>query len=252
MRNLSAAELVSAWERTRDQPPALQALALLSAAAPECPAEELARLSVGQRDSRLLALREQLFGPRLNAVTVCPQCHGRIELAFGVADIRVEPAPASNGDLAGAMSLTSDGYRVRFRLPSSLDLASLDPAADAEQAREQLLGRCIESVVREEEGGGEEETAGVPAAVAAAIGERMTAADPQADTRLALSCPDCHCEWQVVFDIATYLVAEIDQLVGHLLREVHGLARAYGWREADILAMTPTRRRAYLELAASG
>jgi hypothetical protein len=174
-------------------------------------------------------------------------------LAFSVSDMRVEPGAASAGpERAVGMSLTQNGYRVRFRLPSSLDLASLDPAADVDQVREQLLGRCIESVVREESDGGEEETAGLPAAVVAAIVERMTAADPQADTRLALSCPGCHGEWQAVFDIATYLVAEIDELVGHLLREVHGLARAYGWREADILAMTPTRRRAYLELAASG
>jgi hypothetical protein len=31
--------------------------------------------------------------------------------------------------------------------------------------------------------------------------------------------------------------------------EVDALARAYGWREADILALSPARRAAYLELA---
>ena len=252
MRTLSAAELLSVWERTRDHPPAFQALPLLSAAAPEYPADELARLSIGQRDACLLTLRELLFGPRLNGVTACPECHQRLELAFSVAEVRVEPTPVSAGEPAEAMTLTSDGYRVRFRLPSSLDLASLDPDSEADQAREHLLGRCIESVVREEAGGGQEDPAGLPQAVVTAIAEYMNAADPQADTRLALSCPECHHEWQAMFDIATYLVAEIDELVGHLLREVHGLARAYGWREADILAMTPARRRAYLELAGPG
>jgi hypothetical protein len=32
------------------------------------------------------------------------------------------------------------------------------------------------------------------------------------------------------------------------VREVHLLASAYGWRESDILAMTPWRRQLYLEL----
>jgi hypothetical protein len=253
MRNLSASDVVSAWERTQDQPPALKALALLSLAAPECPADELAGLSIGQRDARLLELRERLFGPRLNAVTVCPRCQGRIELGFGVADIRVEPpAPSPGSESARAMSFTQDGYRVRFRLPNSLDLASLEPASDADDARQRLLGRCIESIVREVGDDAEIDPAEVPAGIAAAIAGQMAEADPQADTRLALGCPDCHYQWQAAFDIATYLVAEIDELVGHLLRQVHGLARAYGWREADILAMTPARRRAYLDLVAAG
>ena len=34
-----------------------------------------------------------------------------------------------------------------------------------------------------------------------------------------------------------------------LLGHVHALARAYGWREADILAMSPARRQVYLDLA---
>jgi hypothetical protein len=37
--------------------------------------------------------------------------------------------------------------------------------------------------------------------------------------------------------------------VRRLLREVHTLALAYGWREADILNMSARRRRFYLEMA---
>jgi hypothetical protein len=32
------------------------------------------------------------------------------------------------------------------------------------------------------------------------------------------------------------------------LRDVHELASAYGWRESEILALSPQRRQAYLEL----
>ena len=39
--------------------------------------------------------------------------------------------------------------------------------------------------------------------------------------------------------------------VARILREVHTLAAAYGWSEAEILALSPARRRVYLELAAA-
>jgi hypothetical protein len=49
-------------------------------------------------------------------------------------------------------------------------------------------------------------------------------------------------------DIASYLWSEIHAWAGRMLRDVHALAAAYGWREADILAMSPWRRQAYLEM----
>ena len=33
-----------------------------------------------------------------------------------------------------------------------------------------------------------------------------------------------------------------------LLMDVHLLARAYGWSEAEVLALSPARRRFYLEM----
>jgi hypothetical protein len=33
-----------------------------------------------------------------------------------------------------------------------------------------------------------------------------------------------------------------------MLRDVHALATAYGWREADIVAMSPWRRQVYLDM----
>ena len=79
----------------------------------------------------------------------------------------------------------------------------------------------------------------------------MAQADPQADLQLALRCPDCGHEWQPPFDIARFLWQELHGWALHLLREVDTLAQAYHWAEADILAMSPRRRQAYLELCAS-
>ena len=43
----------------------------------------------------------------------------------------------------------------------------------------------------------------------------------------------------------------MDARAQRLLMEVHLLARAYGWREADILGMSPARRNAYLQRVAA-
>ena len=69
------------------------------------------------------------------------------------------------------------------------------------------------------------------------------------DLELALECPDCSQRWLAAFDIATFLWHEIDVWARRTLREVHALARAYAWREPDVLALSPTRRQIYLELS---
>lgn len=257
MRDPSAAELLSAWDRALGQSPTQQALVLLAAVYPEHSMEQLAQWSVGRRDTCLLTLRERLFGSQLSGMTVCPQCRQRSELAFNVSDIRVGPALTDHiVPVDESMTLTAEGYRVHFRLPNTLDLETVETSADVSEIREHLLQRCITSVVWEGATKSDEEPMSnlspLPTTLVDAIAERMAEADAQADTRLALSCPDCHHEWFATFDIATYLAGEIHSWAKYILREVHSLARAYGWREADILTMTPRRRRAYLELLENG
>jgi hypothetical protein len=251
MGSVSAADLVSVWERALARPPVDQALVLLSLASPGSSLEDMAELSIGERDGRLLTLREQLFGRQVDCVARCPQCGQRLELTCDVDDLR-RPAPALPHESRGELALIKDGYLVRFRVPNSADLASASGLAAPEAAREHLLGRCIQSVVRPDDDVDVEGADGqhLPASVTEAIVARMSEADPQSDTRLAVTCPDCHHHWVALFDIAGYLMREVDDWVVHVLREVHTLARAYGWREADILAMTPARRQVYLALAA--
>ena len=121
MRTLSALELLNVWERGLTQQPIQRALGLLAAACPETPPDALTKLSIGQRDGRLLMLREWTFGPQLVSLATCPRCGERLELTFKVSDIRVEP----EAEPAEALSLSIAGYEVRFRLPDSLDLGKL-------------------------------------------------------------------------------------------------------------------------------
>ena len=246
MRSLSASELLNAWERALTQAPAQRALTLLIAAYPETPLETLAKLSIGQRDALLLTLREGLFGAQLLSLATCPSCGDLLELAFAVADIRATP-PAKFEE---TFSVHLADYEVQFRLPNSLDLLACVPEKaialhDPAAAQRVLLERCLLAAHHQ----GENQLLDqLPGEVVAAIVTHMAEADPQADVQLDLSCPACGHHWQAIFDILAFLWSEIHAWALRTLREVHILASAYSWQEADILMMSPYRRRLYLEL----
>jgi hypothetical protein len=84
--------------------------------------------------------------------------------------------------------------------------------------------------------------------VVGAVVDRMARSDPQADVRLESACPACAHRWSSPFDIFCYLWSEIEDWAERLIREVHALALAYGWSERDIIAMSPRRRRLYLDM----
>jgi hypothetical protein len=242
MQPLSTGRLLRAWELGGDEPQKVdRAIALLEAGYPDVPRAALVRLSIGERDSLLLALRDQVFGPRLTALAVCPGCGERLELGFETADVRAD----RKQDADELLNLRLEDYEITFRFPNSLDLAALPEEGDVQNKRQALLHRVIS---RAHYRGAETAPTQLPETVIAAIEERMAQADPQAEIQLNLSCAACGHGWQALFDIVSFFWGEVDAWAVRLLREVHSLARAYGWREADILAMSPGRRLRYLEM----
>jgi hypothetical protein len=240
MRALSVPELLQVWERGLTQAPTQRALTLLSVACPDIPMKELAELSIGQRDARLLSLREWAFGAQLVSVVDCPNCSDRLELNFNIVDIRVvaDTLPSST------LSLERDDYVVRFRLPNSNDVAAI-AAQDHVTAQRQLLERCLLEIRYKQEPRPLEQ---LPSGILDSVIEQMALADPQAEVKISLACPACQHTWKSVFDIVSYFWDELNVWAVRLLREVHVLASAYGWHEADILAMHPYRRQLYLEM----
>jgi hypothetical protein len=241
MHALTAPELLDVWERGLAQSPIQRALSLLAAACSETP-EALANLSIGQRDARLLTLREWTFGSHLLSLVICPQCGERWEFTINAADLRVMPEVEPTETLR----LSVAGYELRFRLPNSFDLAAV-PAAptEVEDASAMLLDRCLVEARRD---GEEVRSAQLPVAVREAIVGYMAEADPQAEIQLALACLACGENWQAPFDIESFFWGEISAWARRVLSEVHVLASAYGWREADILNLSAWRRQYYLNL----
>ena len=247
MRAISASQLLEIWERGLSQPPLQRALLLLAAAYPDSSLEALSALPIGQRDSRLLSLREVTFGSNLQSLATCPACHERLELNFEVADLRGVASNLGGEEVVDpemVLSLAVAGFNLTFRLPDSQDLAMVsgDSAADY---RNKLLRRCLLEAKKK---GKKVAVEQLPEKVFEAIENRMAEADPQANLQIDLTCPACEHRWQATFDIFSYLWKEIDAWAQHILREVHVLASNYGWHEKDILAMNPLRRQIYLEM----
>lgn len=243
MRPLDASELLNAWEHGLNQPILQRALILVAAASPELDSDEVAKLSIGARDARLLQLREWMFGPQLLSTARCPQCETRVEWEGKTSDLRLQAI--SDADSADEFSLEADGYQLRFRLPTSLDIISVMAQAqnDASVAATALVKRCVASAVRADNAC---DFSALPEHVLEALSRQIEKLDPQADISSALTCPECAHQWEVQFDIASFLWTEINSWAERTLRTVHRLASAYGWTLREILNLSPLRRQLFL------
>ena len=237
----TAVDLLNFWERGRSQSPVDRALSLLQVATRESPREALAQFGIGRRDAELLKLRDKIFGPRMTGQADCPACGQQMEMNFTVAEVQTTPLPERPET---CVEIFRD-CEISFRLPNSSDLATLVPGDDLAVQKRRLVQRCVlnakcsgQLVAADQLG---EETV-------TALSERMSQLDPQGDVQLALSCPLCSHRWDAPLDIVSFVWSEIHAWAVRLLHDVHALASAYNWRESDILAMSPWRRQAYLEL----
>jgi predicted RNA-binding Zn-ribbon protein involved in translation (DUF1610 family) len=237
MQRLSAEQILAVWEAGQQQHELDRALTLLAAASPGRSREELADLSIGERDARLLHLRTLVLGASATGFAECPQCGEQVEF------------PIDTSALAQAKELTTtphqiqvSGKRVRFRLPTSRDLAEVVAAPDGPKGLRRLIERCVI---------GDSSTNDLPNETVEALSRAMLEADPQAEIIVAFSCPGCGRRWEMFFDIAHFFWTEIAARARRLLREIDALARAYGWTEHEILCLSERRRQSYLELVAA-
>lgn len=232
MRALSAMEVLELWERGVMEKPITRAIELLAAASPETTPEQLLLLSLGQRDMRLIALREALFGSGMEAVADCPQCAEQVELNFSTTDL----CAGVDLDAQKEAAIEVAGDLLLLRPPNSADLLALD-GQDLDQCCNQLLRRCVVS-------GGDE----ISAEVADILAQRIEQVDRFANIRMRILCPNCHHAWRELFDIVAFLWSEVERWARRIMRDVHTLASAYGWHEKEILALSPARRQFYLDM----
>lgn len=238
---MSAKRALEAWERGQRSVPANRAVSLLGTALPEVGQKTLSQLPVGRRDALLFKLRELSLGQQIRGYARCPECHIGLELQldsghFGVVEA-LEQASST-------FELSSPPYDLEVRLPDSTDMEAMSRCADTESAVRKLLERCV---LKAERKGTVCTWEDLPQEVIEKVGEEMETLDPLADLPLIINCDRCGHQWQLLLDIGEILWGEISAMAKRLLHEVRTLALAYGWSEAEILAISATRRKFYLE-----
>jgi hypothetical protein len=242
MRAMSAQHIVQAWEQGHKQHDIDRALTILTLAYPDRSREELADLTIGQRDSQLLTLREMTFGQRLICFSVCPHCKERLQFSLTTEALKVGQPRLESPDLEFCI----EGLIMRIRLPNSHDLAAVANHSATDEPHQVILQRCLVEVSRD---GKAIDAKNLPKTAICAVSDQIVENDPQAEVLLELNCSSCGHRWKAAFDIVRFFWREITAYAKRLLEDVVVLSSAYGWREKDILDLSPVRRRFYLERA---
>jgi hypothetical protein len=225
------AALLDAWEAALSEPEQFRAPSLLVSLGWLANTDALAVSTTGETDRLLFALREVVFGPALECVAACPSCGETREFTTTASDL-VPPAPTA---VAERLDLLDRGLQCRPLLNSDVrDLLSTVGPIDSRR----LLRTCHQ---------------GDDTAIDALADEdcdhalgQLAEADPGSFIEIALDCV-CGHRWIDEFDIRTFLLTELTDWAVRALRDVHRLASRYGWSESAILAMSPWRKRIYLE-----
>jgi hypothetical protein len=198
--------------------------------------------TLGMANRALLQLHERLCGTALPLHVACPRCAAELEFTLDAAALAAT-APALPG--AAEHAFTLGELQLRIRLPNAEDLLALEAAASAEAAAQALFERCV---LRAEAGGRELPAAQLDTTVRAAVAAAIDDIEPLASLVFDLSCAECGHAFQAPLDLAAVTYAELCHRAEQVLADVAALAHAYGWREADVLALSPVRRAAYLQL----
>lgn len=242
MKALTAQEIVEAWGRGKKAPAYQKPLALLSVALPDTEPSDLIDLSLGRRDALLLELRSRTFGAALTSHAHCTHCKATLHFELDAGEILAESSRAS-GTLTG--TVRQGGFEVRFRPLTTRDLAATSGCSSVDEGREVLLDRCV---VEATQRGVALSPHDLPEDLVTAISSEIEAMDPLIEVPVNLSCSSCDGETSVILDIGEFLWEEVAAAAERLLYDVYLLARSYGWKERDILAMGAARREYYLEM----
>jgi hypothetical protein len=235
MTTLTGALLLDAWDRAAGAGTLARPLSLLAAACPDRPEGTWLDVSLSDLEIELLRLRRVTFGDTIRGTLPCGSCGTSLEFAVSASSMmdqltRLRPSAPAVWD--------AGGVAFSMRPVTTRDLLAVSSAPAPRRA---LLSRCVEV---------EPESArdAVFESENRAL-EEFNRLNEGAESWIALPCPACGVVERVSLDIAHFVWLEVRHAAIALLRQVHELAGAYGWSEAEILAMNGRRRAMYLEMA---
>jgi hypothetical protein len=234
---VNGAQLLSAWEAAATLPPAARAAALLERAGLVDGRDAALDLPVGVCAALASRLYADTFGEVLDGLVTCPACTTVLDVTVplrGLPDAPGEPTTV----------VAPGGRELRVRAPTTRDLVVAGGRADPARA---LMAACVS------------DAAGAPADPDELGGEALDLVDAVAEELagaagvvVRATCPECAADVAAPLDVGALLWDRVARAAAEALRDVADLATAFGWSEADVLALTPVRRGAYLELVRGG
>jgi len=189
-------------------------------------AEDARALTVGDRTALALAAIVASYGAGVSWVLDCPSCGEKLDAALNLREL-----------LAVAEDAPPAALPEGWRLPTGADVEAIAGASDAEAAEADLVRRCGPTDVDED--------------AVRAFSAALADADPLADIEVSLACAACGTTVAAGLDPVAELTTRLAR-PADLVADVHALALAYGWTEADVLALARPRRIDYLTLLADG
>jgi hypothetical protein len=231
--------LLALWEGALAQPDALRGDAVLRHACDE----DTPALTLGERNLRLGALHARLFGRGLDLLSHCPACGTAAQFSGDCAALLDQSRAAQGG---APHRVEADGCVLSFRLPGPMDVQAAAAHGDGDVFARHLLQRCVLACTRDGEPCAPHD---LPLAVLDRLSQRIEALDPAACVSFALACPQCATRWDARLDLGGLLWRKLQAAAERLLLDIDTLARNYGWSESDVIALSPTRRAAYVQMA---
>jgi len=223
--------LLETWEPGARTPPHRRLSALLRAIYGPATVEDD---TLGGRCCRLLLLRREWGGGKMEGVVTCERCAERSEFIVPVEEIMNAARPAPDA----RVQLHEQGRIFTFRLPRMSDIEAASGLTNFDDVRQAIMRRCAL------------DSDHPPAALADRLGARFEALDPAANIVLKTVCSGCAAPIVAAVDIATFVARDLDRIVERLLRDIDAIASAYGWSEAAIADLPPRRRRRYVAMIA--
>jgi hypothetical protein len=242
LQTLSPNDILNIWEQGFSRHPIDRALTIILYSYPDITFEEITKFNILKRDICLLDIYKKNFGSLLRCFSTCPSCKENLEFEIASEDILSKQNEIKEKYL---INFTVNDININLRLPNSLDLASVALYENAVMSRNELIKRCVTEARNENKAFSRSE---ITQEIIDAVSEYMDGYEHNGEIDFELKCNACGHEWQMPFDILVFLWKEISSHAKRLLYEIHAIASAYGWREEDILSMSPARRRFYLEM----
>lgn len=242
MNALAGDQLLAAWDRGFHESDLARPLTLLQVSSPERTRENLASLSLAERDLELWRLRRMTFGEWLRATLPCAECSAQIEFTLALSNV-IEPLELLQ--LKAPVETQTQGWQVAVRPVTTRDLEAALSSSDEASAKQALLERSVSLKLVS---GAAADWQDAPEPVRNLALQAFEEVHEGAESTCVATCPQCGAVKMADLDIGRFLWFEVRNAARRLLREIHELASAYGWSESAILAMTSQRRQSYLTM----